>query len=80
MFLALATRFARRCRAILGSVWLTAVIAAGLVALVLAIFWSAWEPFSQDMRESGPVVVVLVALVGAIVLLPPIAWVIAGVR
>jgi hypothetical protein len=71
MFLALATRFARRGRAILGSVWLTAV---------LAIFWSAWEPFSQDMRESGPVVVVLVALVGAIVLLPPIAWVIAAVR
>jgi hypothetical protein len=32
------------------------------------------------MRESGPVVVVLVALVGAIVLLPPIAWVIAAVR
>ena len=56
------------------------MIATGLVALTLAIFWSAWEPFSQDMRESGPVVVVLVALVGAIVLLPPIAWVIAAIR
>lgn len=56
------------------------MIAAGLVALTLAIFWSAWEPFSRDMRESGPVVVVLVALVGAIVLLPPIAWVIAAVQ
>ena len=60
--------------------WLTAVIAAGLVALTLAIFWSAWEPFIRDMRESGPVVVILVVLVGAIVLLPPIAWVIAAVR
>ena len=60
--------------------WFTAVIAAGLVALTLAIFWSAWGPFSRDMRESGPVVVVLVVLVGAIVLLPPIAWVIAGVQ
>jgi hypothetical protein len=61
-------------------VWIAAVIAVGLLALVLAIFWSAWEPFSQDMREGGPVVVVLVTLVGAIVLLPPIAWVIAAVQ
>ena len=60
--------------------WLLAVIAAVLVALTLAVFWSAWEPFSQDLRESGPVVVVLVVLVAAVVLLPPIAWVIAAVR
>jgi hypothetical protein len=58
--------------------WFAIVASLVLLAVVAAVFWSAWGPFSADMKENAPVVIPLTAIVAIVVLAPPVAWAIAG--
>jgi hypothetical protein len=60
--------------------WIPVLITVALLGLVLLIFWSAWEPFRDDLKEDPLLMVPLVTLLGATVLLPPFAWAIALVN
>jgi hypothetical protein len=58
--------------------WFAVVASVVLLAVVAAVFWSAWDPFRADMEENAPVVIPLTAIVAIVVLVPPVAWAIAG--
>ena len=58
--------------------WLPPAAALLLLALVAAIHWSVWEPFRAELGKNAPIAVPLVALLAAIVLLPPLAWAISA--
>jgi len=60
--------------------WIPVLITVALLGFVLLIFWSAWEPFRDDLKEDPLLMVPLVTLLGATVLLPPLAWAIALVN
>jgi hypothetical protein len=49
-----------------------------LLAVVVAVHWSVWDAFRGVLRESAPLATPLVALLAAIVLLPPLAWAISA--
>ena len=57
--------------------WIPLLVAVALLALIVLIFWSAWEPFWDDLKEDPVMMFPLVAALGAIVLLPPLGWAIA---
>jgi len=54
--------------------WIPFLFTVALIAFVFVIFWSAWEPFRDDLTEDPWVMIPLVVLLGAVVLLPPLAW------
>jgi len=58
--------------------WFAIVASLVLLAVVAAVFLSAWGPVSADMKENAPVVIPLTAIVAIVVLVPPLAWAIAG--
>ena len=60
--------------------WIPVLITVALLGFVLLIFWSAWEPFRDDLKEDPLLMVPLVTLLGATVLLPPLAWAVALVN
>ena len=57
--------------------WLPLVLAVALLALVGLIFWSAWDPFRDDVKEDPLLMIPIVGLLAATVLLPPLVWAIA---
>ena len=59
-------------------VWVPVVLSLALVGVVLAVFWSAWEPFREDLSDKTSPMVVLTVLIGLVVLVPPVAWSIAA--
>ena len=58
--------------------WFPPLAALALVALVAAIHWSVWEPFRAELGKNAVVAIPLVAVLAAIVLLPPLAWAISA--
>lgn len=60
------------------AVWFPLLASLVLLALVVAIHWSVWEPFAAELRKNAPVAIPLVAVIGAVVLLPPLAWAISA--
>ena len=58
--------------------WFPLVASLVLLGVVAAVFWSAWDAFSRDMQEDAPLVIPLTAIVGIVVLVPPVAWAVAA--
>jgi hypothetical protein len=54
--------------------WIPLVLTIALIVFIVLIFWSAWEPFRDDLKEDPVVMIPIVTLLGATILLPPLAW------
>ena len=54
--------------------WIPLLLTIGLIAFIVLIFWSAWAPFRDDLKEDPVVMVPVVVLLGATVLVPPLVW------
>ena len=54
--------------------WFPVIASVVLLAVVVAVNWSVGEALAATLRTNGPVAIVLVAVLAAIVLLPPLAW------
>ena len=57
--------------------WIPLLLTVALIAVIVFIFWSAWAPFRDDLKEDPVVMIPIVTLLGATILLPPLAWAIA---
>ena len=59
--------------------WFPAIACVVLLAVVVAVHWSVREALAAEFRTNGPVAIVLVAVLAAIVLLPPLAWAVSAI-
>ena len=57
--------------------WFPLLASLVFLAIVAAVHWSVWEPFHAELGKNAPVAIPLVAVLAAIVLLPPLAWAIS---
>ena len=59
--------------------WFPVVASVVLLAVVVAAHWSVRDAFGAELRTNGPIAAVLVAVLAAIVLLPPLAWAVSAI-
>ena len=50
-----------------------------LLAVVVAVHWSVWDALAAELRKNAPIAIVFVAVLAAIVLLPPLAWAVSAI-
>jgi hypothetical protein len=60
-------------------VWFPVVASVVLLAVVVAVHWSVREALAAELRKNAPIAIVLVAVLAAIVLLPPLAWAVSAI-
>ncbi len=58
--------------------WVPLVLSVVLLAVVVAVHWSVRDAFGAELRKNAPVAILLVAVLAAIVLLPPLAWAVSA--
>jgi hypothetical protein len=61
-----------------GVSWFPLLASLVLLAVVVAVHWSVWGAFRDELTTNAPLAIPLVAVLAAIVLLPPLAWAISA--
>ena len=59
--------------------WFPVIACVVLLAVVVAVHWSVWDALAAELRKNAPIAIVLVAVLAAIVLLPPLAWAVSAI-
>ena len=61
------------------AVWFPLLASLVLLAIVVAVHWSVWDAFRDELRKDAPIAIPLVAVLAATVLVPPLAWAVSAI-